>query len=269
MKSLIAKLGMVFFALVVVLPVAWVFASSLKTNQQIIDSPFTNPIPPHFENFGKAWVAQDLGSGFILSLVVTLLTLVFLIPIGSMMAYALTRYKFKGSGFILSVVTLGMLFPNLLAAVPLFIMMAKVGWDDTIFGLVLAYVAYSIPFTVFVLSGFFSALPEELAEAATIDGAGHWGLFLKVMMPLAKPGIWVVVIFNSIGLWNEYNLAKILLLRHKTLPVGLADLISQQQYAGEWGSLFAGAVLVMLPILTMYMILKDKVQQAMLAGAIK
>jgi len=269
MKAMIARLGMAFFAMIVVFPLIWVFASSLKSNQQIIDSPFVLPIPPRFENFSKAWTAQDLGSGFILSLVVTLLTLAFLIPIGSMMAYALSRYKFKGSGIVLSIVTLGMLFPNLLAAVPLFLTMAQLGWDDTIFGLVLAYIAYSIPFTVFVLSGFFTALPEELAEAATIDGAGHWSLFLKVMMPLAKPGIWVVLIFNSIGLWNEYNLAKVLMLRQKTLPVGLADLISQQQYAGEWGALFAGAVLVMIPILTMYMLLKDKVQQAMLAGAIK
>ncbi|ARU42445.1 hypothetical protein CCB80_15315 [Armatimonadetes bacterium Uphvl-Ar1] len=257
------------FGAVVILPVLWVFFSSVRGNQEILNSPFAVTIPPAFDNFGKAWGAQNLGAAFILSLIVTLLTLVFLIPIGGMMAYALSRYQFRGSGLILGLVTLGMLFPNLLAAVPLFLMMADMGLDDSLVGLVMAYVAYSLSFTVFVLHGFFAALPNELAEAATIDGAGHWSLFLRVMVPLASPGIWVVVIFNVIGLWNEYNLAKILMLQQKTLPVGLADLISQQQYAGDWGAIFAGAVLVIFPVMTLYLFLKDKVQQAMLAGAIK
>lgn len=257
------------FAVVVVAPVGWVFFSAVRSNQAILKSPFEVTIPPAFDNFGKAWLSQDLGSAFFLSVTATVLTLVFLIPIGGMMAYALARYRFRGSGWILGLVTLGMLFPNLLAAVPLFIMLAELRLNDTLFGLILAYVAYSLSFTVFVLHGFFSALPEELAEAATIDGAGHWSLFLRIMVPLAAPGIWVVVIFNVIGLWNEYNLAKVLLMERKTLPVGLADLISQQQYAGDWGAIFAGAVLVMLPVLSLYLVLKDKVQQAMLAGAIK
>ena len=260
---------MILFALSVIFPVLWVFLSSVKENRDILNSPFSVTIPPAFSNFEKAWAAQDLGSAFLFSLVITTLTLVILIPLGSMMAYALAKYPFRGSGVILAVVTLGMLFPNLLAAVPLFLLMTELGIDDTLLALLLAYVAYSLSFTVFVLHGFFSALPSELAEAAKIDGAGHWSLFLRVMMPLAKPGIWVVVIFNAIGLWNEYNLAKILMLQQKTLPVGLADLISQQQYAGDWGAIFAGAVMVMFPVLTLYLLLKDKVQQAMLAGAIK
>lgn len=257
------------FVAVVVLPVAWVFLSAVKSNTDISASPFSVTVPPAFDNFGKAWNSQHLGPAFLLSLTVTLATLVVLIPLGAMMAYALARYRFKGSSFILGGITLGMLFPNLLAAVPLFLQLADANLDDTVFGLVAAYVAFSISFTVFVLHGFFAALPNELAEAATIDGAGHWSLFLRVMVPLAKPGIWVAVIFNAIGLWNEYSLAKVLMLQQKTLPVGLSDLIAQQQYAGDWGAIFAGSVLVMLPILTLYMLLKDKVQQAMLAGAIK
>lgn len=262
-------LFLTIFVLIVVLPVAWVFLSSVKSNQAILESPFAVTIPPQFKNFELAWTEENLGAGFILSLVATLLTLAFLVPIGCLMAYGLAKYSFKGSGLVLGLITAGMLFPNLLAAVPLFIQLTEWGWDDSLFGLVATYVAYSLSFTVFVLHGFFTALPEELAEAARIDGAGHWSLFLKVMLPLAKPGIWVAVIFNTIGLWNEYNLAKVLLAEAKTLPVGLGDLISAQQYAGNWGALYAGAVLVMVPILVLYLLLKDKVQEAMLAGAIK
>ncbi len=269
MKKFLGAIGTVLFVAVVVLPVVWIFLTSVKSNQDILNSPWAFTVPPRWENFGRAWVAQDLGLAFWLSLMVVAGTLIVLIPLSSLMAHALARHRFRGRGAIFALVAGGMIFPNLLAAVPLFLIMARAGLDDSVPGLILAYVAYSLPFTVFVLHGFYSALPRELEEAAVIDGAGPWQLFIKIMEPLARPGLWVVVIFNCIGLWNEYNLAKLLLLRSKTLPVGLADLISQQQYAGDWGALFAGTTLVMLPVLAVYLALKDRVQQAMLAGAIK
>lgn len=257
------------FVALVILPVAWVFLTSLKSNLAILYNPWSLPDPPQWANFGRAWVTQDLGRAFGLSLAAVVGTLMLLIPLASLMAHTLARHRFKGSAVLFALVAGGMVFPNLLAAVPLFLLMAKVGLDDSMPGLILAYAAYSLPFTVFVLHGFYSSLPQELEEAAVLDGASPWQMFLRVMEPLARPGLWVVVIFNCIGLWNEYNLAKLLLLRSKTLPVGLADLISQQQYAGDWGALFAGTTLVMLPVLAVYIALKDRVQQAMLAGAIK
>lgn len=267
--KMLGRLFAWLFAALVVLPVAWVMMSSLKSNQAILESPWLLPVPPQFSNFEKAIVAEDLGSAMVRSVLATALTMLFLMPIGSAAAYALARFKFRGDSLLLGLFSAGMLFPNLLAAVPLVMLMSQAGWDDSLFGLVTAYVAYSLAFTIFVMHGFFSSLPEELAEAAQIDGCGEGRAFLQVMLPLAKPGLIVVALFNGIGLWNEYNLAKVVLLREKTLPVGLADLISQQQYAGEWGALYAGAVIVMLPVLIIYWLLKEKIQQAMLAGAIK
>lgn len=267
-KILGGGLSWLYVALVL-LPILWVLVTSVKSSQEILDSPLTLPATISLENYARAWTAQKLDQAFLTSLLATLFTLLILMPTGCMAAYALAKYKFKYSGLLLGLFTAGLMFPNLLAAVPLFIMSAKAGLDDTLVGLVLVYTAYSLAFTVFVMHGFFEVLPDELAEAATIDGCGHWQNFLKVMLPLAKPGLVVVGIFNAIGLWNEYNLAKVLLVSHKTLPVTLSDLVSQQQYAGDWGALYAGAVIVMLPVLIVYWMLRDKIQQAMLAGAIK
>ena len=121
------------------------------------------------------------------------------------------------------------------------------------------------------MGGFFEALPGELAEAAMMDGCGHNATFWKVMLPFARPGLVVTGIFNGIGLWNEYNLAKVLVQKDEvmTLPLGLARLTATQFYQSDWGALFAGLVIVMLPVLIIYWFFKDRVQDAMLAGAIK
>jgi len=132
-------------------------------------------------------------------------------------------------------------------------------------------VAYSLPFTIFVMSGFYQSLPGELAEAAMIDGCGFAGTFYKVMAPLARPGLIVVGIFNAIGLWNEYALALVLVpsKENHTLPIGIANLVATQQYQSDWGALFAGLVIVMLPVLAVYWVFKDKIHETMLAGAVK
>jgi N-acetylglucosamine transport system permease protein len=151
------------------------------------------------------------------------------------------------------------------------LMLRQWGLLDTLVGLVLVYVAYSLSFTVFVLTGFFHALPDELAEAAMLDGCGHAGTFWRVMLPLARPGLIVVGIFNAIGLWNEYGLALVLLSspQNRTLPLGVANLTMTQQYQSDWGALFAALVIVMLPVLVVYWLFKERIQEAMLAGAVK
>jgi N-acetylglucosamine transport system permease protein len=142
---------------------------------------------------------------------------------------------------------------------------------DTVYGLIVVYIAYSLSFTVFVLVGFFVNLPDELAEAAMLDGCGHATTFWKVMLPLARPGLIVVGIFDAIGLWNEYGLALVLLPSeaNQTLPVGIARLTMTQQYQSDWGALFAGLVIVMLPVLIVYSFFREKIHETMLAGAVK
>jgi len=188
-----------------------------------------------------------------------------------MAAYVLAKYVFPGAKAIYGGFLVGMMFPNFLVVVPLFVMLRDMSLLDTRTGLVLVYVAYSLSFTIFVLTGFFEALPNDLMEAAMLDGCTHASTFWRVMLPLARPGLIIVGIFNAIGLWNEYGLALVLLSSesNRTLPLGIANLTMTQQYQSDWGALFAGLVIVMLPVLGLYWAFRDKVHEAMLAGAVK
>ncbi|RYG34178.1 carbohydrate ABC transporter permease [bacterium] len=253
------------------LPFLWTIASSFKTGASILGDPWALPKRLGSENYLSAWREAGIGSAFGNSLIVTIASMAILIPIGSMAAYVLTKYVFPGSKLIMGGFLTGMMFPHFLVVVPLFLMLRDMSLLDTRTGLVLVYVAYSLSFTIFVLSGFFEALPDELAEAAMLDGCSHAGTFWKVMFPLARPGVVIVAIFNAIGLWNEYGLALVLLPSeaNRTLPLGIANLTMTQQYQSDWGALFAGLVIVMLPVLALYWAFRDKVHEAMLAGAVK
>lgn len=224
-----------------------------------------------FGNYVEAWTTTQIGKAFVNSLIVSLATMIVLIPISAMAAYILAKFKFRGSNALYMLFLGGLMFPQFLVIVPLFLQMSGLGLDDNLFGLTLVYIAFSLPFTVFVLTGFFHQLPDELAEAAMLDGCSHHGVFWRVMWPLAKPGLVVVTIFDVIGLWNEYNLALVLMRSREafTLPRALDSLQMTAQYLGDTGALMAAMVIVILPVLLVYWLLKDKIHEAMLAGAVK
>lgn len=264
-------IGLVLYALTILVPLVWVLASSLKTGSDVFAHPWGLPGSPQWQNYVDAWNEAGISRYFLNSVIATLGTLLILIPAGAMAAYVFAKYTFWGSKGLFGMFLGGMMFPNFLVAVPLFMLMQRLNLLDTMGGLILAYVAYSLSFTIFVLTGFFQQLPNELMEAAMLDGCGHGRTFWKVMFPLAKPGILVVAIFNAIGLWNEYPLALILLSRdeNRTLPLGLADVVMRTEYQANWGMLFAGLVIVMLPVMIVYWFFKDKIHEVMLAGAVK
>lgn len=267
----LVRVGLGLVVLVVVLPLLWVLVSSLKAGFEIVSSPWSLPKAPQWQNYANAWSEAGIGRAFFNSLIVTLATLAILLPTGAMAAYVLARYPFRGSKLIFGTFLGGMMFPHFLVIVPLFFLLRDLSLLDTRTGLVAVYVAYSLSFTVFVLTGFFQTLPKELGEAAMMDGCGHAGTFWKVMLPLARPGMLVVGIFNAIGLWNEYGLALVLVPspENMTLPLGLANLTMTQQYQSDWGALFAGLVIVMVPVLVVYWIFRDQIHETMLAGAVK
>lgn len=273
---MIRSLGLILLAALVLLPLGWVGLASLKTSAEIVSSPFGLPATPQWSNYAKAWSEAGIGSYFLNSLIVTLASLAVLLPVGAMAAYVLAKHPFRGSRTIFGAFLGGMMFPNLLVIVPLFLLLRSMQYGefqmlDSKTGLVAVYVAYSLSFTIFVLTGFFQTLPDELAEAAALDGASHAGTFWKVMLPLARPGVLVVAIFNAIGLWNEYSLAKVLISSeaNTTLPLGLDRLTLTQHYQSDWGALFAALVLVMVPVLALYWPFRDKIAETMVAGAVK
>ncbi|MCE9559566.1 MAG: carbohydrate ABC transporter permease [Armatimonadetes bacterium] len=271
MKRVLRVLVISVFLISVLLPFLWVIYNSFKPGWDIISNPWALPSSPRWENYVNAWTKAQIGSFFMNSLLISTATMVILIPVSAMAAYVLAKFPFRGSGLIYGGFLSGMMVPQFLTIVPLVMLTQQMHLFDSKLGLVAVYVAFSLPFTIFVLYGFFQTLPDEMLEAATLDGASDASAFWKVMLPLARPGLLVALIFNAIGLWNEYNLALVLVPspENSTLPLGIARLTTTQQYQSDWGALFAGMVIVMAPVMVLYWMFRDKVHESMLAGAIK
>ncbi|WP_406387394.1 carbohydrate ABC transporter permease [Streptomyces sp. NBC_00887] len=259
------------WSLVVTLPLLWAVISSLKTADEIFTSPWSVPDKPQFDNYARAWNEASIGQYFLNSLIVVTSAVVLVMLLGSMTAYVLARYPFRGSQVIYYLFVAGMAFPVFLALIPLFFVVKGMGLLNTDLGLILVYAAYSLPFTVFFMTAFFRTLPSELAEAAVIDGCGHFRVFFQIMLPLATPGLIGVGIFNFLGLWNQYLLPLALNQDpdNYVLAQGLAMLAINQGYSSDWGALFAGLSIAMLPVIMVYVIFHRRIQSGITAGAVK
>jgi N-acetylglucosamine transport system permease protein len=259
------------YAAVVVLPMIWLLYTSLKNNREIFASAWKLPEVPHWENFVHAWVRAGIGRYFLNSALVTAISVALIILVSAMAAYALTRFSFRGNRVIFYAFLAGLMIPSQLALVPLFFLVNAMGLLDTYAGLILVYISFSLPFTIFVLSGFFRTLPHELAEASLIDGCTHIQAFWRVMLPLARPALVTAAIFNFLGIWNEYLFALVLISseRLRTLPLGLANLLMVTHYENDWGALFAGLVMVMIPTVLVYSLLQGQITKGITVGALK
>ncbi|MBV1855327.1 carbohydrate ABC transporter permease [Catellatospora tritici] len=259
------------WALVFTVPLLWAFMSSVKTDGEIFDSPWQPPSTPHFENWSRAWEQASIGRYLGNTVIVVGGSLALTMLLGALVAYCLARYEFPGNRTIYYTLVAGMLFPVFLALVPLFFVVKQLGMLGTYHGLILVYTAYALPFTVFFLHGFFRALPGAVAEAAFIDGASHAGVFFRVMLPMARPGMVSVGIFNFLGLWNQYLLPKVLNTDPDDYVItqGLAALAQSRGYGSDWSGLFAGLVIAILPVLIAYVFFQRQIRAGLTAGAVR
>ncbi|WAL98481.1 carbohydrate ABC transporter permease [Streptomyces sp. Je 1-369] len=253
-------------------PLIWVALTAFRPSAEILSDPMGWPASFHWENFSNAWSKANIGQYTINSLIILAGSLTGTMLLGSMAAYVIARFTFPGNRVIFMLFAGGMMFPVILALVPLFAVMENFGLLDTRPGLMIAYIAYSLPFTIFFLTSFFRTLPTGVQEAAMVDGASHTRTFFQIMLPMAKPGLVSIGIFNFLGQWNQYLLP--LLLNNEdeqsyVLPQGLASLAVSQGYRGDWGALFAGLTIAMVPVLVVYAVFQRQVQAGLTAGAIK
>ncbi|MFF8916049.1 carbohydrate ABC transporter permease [Streptomyces sp. NPDC015032] len=262
---------LIIWAILVVMPLLWAVMSSFKSDDSILSTPLALPDKLHFENWSRAWSQAHMSDYFFNTIVVVGCSLVGTLLLGSMAAYVLARFDFPGNRFVYYLFVGGMSFPIILALVPLFFVMNNMALLNTRHGLIMVYIAYSLPFTVFFLTSFFRTLPTSVAEAAMLDGASHTRTFFQVMLPMAKPGLISVGIFNFLGQWNQYMLPTVLNTDpdHRVLSQGLVELANSQGYKGDWSGLFAGLVMAMLPVLAAYIIFQRQVVAGLTAGAVK
>lgn len=267
---------LVTWGILVTFPLAWAMLQSLRTDRDIIANPWGIPTSLQWDNFARAWSASNIGDYFLSTVVVVSCGVFLTMLLGSMAAYVLARYDFPGNRAIYYLFVAGLTVPIFLALIPLFFVVQGMGALNTYHGLIMVYVAFSLPFTVFFLHSFFRTLPGTVAEQAAVDGAGHARTFFQVMLPMAKPGLVSVGIFNILGQWNQFLLPQTLMRRETSfdpdrsvLAQGLVALAVQQGYRADLSALFAGMTIAMLPILVVYVVFQRQVQTGLTGATLK
>jgi N-acetylglucosamine transport system permease protein len=283
LKKILIYLVLGLLAISIIIPVGWVFVASIKQNNEFYGSPWKLPESFYFQNFVDAWGSAHMGEYMLNSVIVTVVALAILLVVALPAAYCLSRFKFRLRK-ILNILFMAGLFINVnYIVVPIFLMfidgdkaLKSIGLSplflNNIYILALVYAATALPFTIYLLSGYFVTIPRTYEEAAYIDGSGYLKTMVKVILPMARPSIITVILFNFLSFWNEYIIAITLLTDPKgakTLPVGLMNLMKAQNAAAQYGRMYAGLVLVMLPTLILYIIVQKKLTQGMTLGGLK
>ena len=280
---LFVMLCLIVMAASILVPVSWVLLASVKENSEFYGNPWALPRGVYVQNFVDAFQKAKMGEYLLNSVIVTALSIALLLIIALPAAYCLSRFRFPGRG-LLNTLFMGGLFINVnYIVVPIFLMLVDGDkWLKSMFGagfllnnlvvLSLVYASTALPFTIYLLSSYFKTLPRDYEEAASIDGSGYFRTMLKIMFPIARPSIVTVILFNFLLFWNEYIIALTLLpgaKSPKTLPVGLMNLMTAQRAAAQYGQMYAGLVMVMLPTLVMYILVQKKITQGMAMGGLK
>ncbi|MEW2353820.1 carbohydrate ABC transporter permease [Spirillospora sp. NPDC029432] len=265
-RTFLLELVMIAVALAFLFPVYALITLSLKGKQEIASAPLSPPTSPTFGNFSDAWERASLGSALLNSTMITAVSLLVLIAVGSFAAYFLARCATR-LGFGLYVLfLLGIVLPFQLGMIPLFKMVDAAGLLGTYQGMIIFYTGIQLPFTIFLYTGFIRALPADYANAAMIDGAGHLQAFTRVVFPLLRPITGTVLILNAVFIWNDFFTPLLYLggSARETVPVRIFAFVGQ--YVSDYGLVFAGLVLAALPILVVFLLLQRYVIKGFASG---
>ena len=270
---------MIVFAITIVVPIAWVFLASLKTQLELnAANPWAWPEVLQWGNYVKAFEKARMGDYLINTVIVVAMALVILLVVALPCSYVLARFKFKGKKFMNLLFMAGLFINMNYIVLPIYMNLFNI---DNMLGLTnflvdnklilaIVYASTSLPFTVYLLSGYFQSLPKAYEEAALIDGCGFFKTMTKIMIPMARPSIITVILFQFLAYWNEYMVAFTLLeTDHATLSVGLRNLMQAQRSAADYGTMYAGLVIAMVPTLILYIIVQKKLTQGMSLGGLK
>jgi len=280
--KLFVFLALTILAILILIPVLWVMVASVKATPEHYGNPWALPTHIHWQNFADAWTKANMGGYMLHSVLVTGLALVILLVVALPASYCLARFKFVGQKFLNTCFMAGLFINVNYIVVPIYLMLSNGDkWLKNVLGhgfllnnhivVAIVYAATALPFTIYLLSSYFATLPHDFEEAAYIDGAGFFRTMTRVIVPMAKPSIITVILFNFLSFWNEYIIIKTLVTNRDqwTLPAGLLNLMQAQQSAAEYGPMYAGLVLVMLPVLILYICVQKNLTKGMTVGGLK
>jgi len=250
-------------------PMVWMFYTALKTNGEIYANAWALPNAPQFGNFVKAWRVGHLGRYVWNSLVCTSTSVSAILLLSSMAAFAFSRLKFRGRDVLFGLFLLGLIIPVQIVLIPLYSAMAQAGLQNTRTSVILPYIAWGLPVSIYILRSFFLTLPVELEDAARIDGCTTFGLYWRILLPLVRPGLAAVAIFSSLGIWNEVLLAFVFLKDDslKTLPLGLYAFYGY--HITELNLLFAALTVVTVPMIAVFLIFQRQLIEGLTVGSLK
>jgi len=257
------------YVVLILYPLFNMVISSLKTNREILTHPFSLPMKASFSGYRTVWVDKGFNLYFLNSLLVTAVSMSFVLLFGSMGAYGVSRYRYKASTLVYMLFLSGIMLPLKAAIIPLFLIVKRLGLIDSRFSVVFIFMAMGLPSTVFILSGFMKGIPMEMEYAARIDGCSDLGIYRRVVMPVTAPAIALVTIYNAVPIWNDFFFPLVFLQSNikKTLPVGLSTFFGQ--HATNWSLLFTGLSIAILPMLILYLFMSQYFIKGMTAGAVK
>ena len=260
---------MVIYVILIAYPLFNMIISSLKPTREILQHPFSLPANPDFSSYKRVWIDMGFSTFFINSIIVTVSSMALVLLFGSMASYAISRYVFKGNTLLYMIFLSGIMLPLKAAIIPLFMIIRKLGLMDNFLSVIFIFTAMGIPSTIFILSGFFKAIPADLEYAARIDGCNDFAIYSKIMMPVIAPGIALVTIYNAVPIWNDFFFPLVFLHNRslKTLPVGLSTFFGQ--HSTNWTLLFTGLTVAILPMMILYLFMSKYFIKGMTAGAIK
>jgi N-acetylglucosamine transport system permease protein len=269
--KLILRMFLLFLTIIMIYPLIWNVIASLKSNEEILENPWSLPAKINFESFVRAFTEANIGGYVLNSVIVTILSIVVMLCLAVPSSYVIARFNFPGRKLLQNFFMAGLFIQPIIILVPLFILVNDLHINDNLFWLSVIYAVTNISFSIYLLIGFMKTIPKEYEEAAMMDGCGYLTTLIRIIIPLAKPGIITVSIFNFFTYWNEYALALVLVTsdEKKTIPIGLANLMEVQRYATDWSALFAGLVIVLVPTVLVYILVHKKLTEGMMVGGIK
>ncbi len=257
-------------ATIVLIPLIATVIGGLRSTGELLTSPFSIPKTLHWENFGRILAADSpFWTEIYNSLLIVLGTVGLLLVTACPAAFVLARISFPGREFVFNLFLFGLLFPLTVAVLPLYITIRELGLLDTLWGVILPQVAFALPMTILILRNFFRAVPIELEDAATIDGASRLTFFLRVLLPLSRPAIAVVSMLATVSSWNNFLLPLLILNQPSeyTLPIGATQFAGQ--YSTDWASVLAFVTLAMIPAIFIYLLAERQIVAGLTAGAVK
>ena len=258
------------FGIIMLAPFALMVSTAFKPHAYVLEiPPKLIPDPPTLDNFVDAWTSNNFGRYFLNSAIVTIASTIISVTLSAMLGFVFARYEFPGRRVLFGALLFTLMVPGLVLLIPQFVLARNLGLLNSLWGLVIVYAVLNLGLNTFLLRGFFAAMPAEIFDAASVDGAGPWRLFRSVAVPLAGPGLATITIFSFLAAWDEFTWAIVTISDKNLYTLPVAIRLFQRANGTEWGLVFAASLIAMIPVLILFVTLQRYIVSGTFQGAMK